>query len=394
MERIDQALAFLWQNSRFVSYFYQTVRFAEDKELPTLTLSVHGKRAVLFYNPYFITTLTADETVGLLVHEMLHVVFNHRHRVFQDQNLHLQNLAQDMVINTYIKDRRDRFFSPKTDTRNTRPRLFLPQGLPTIPPDFFEDTETPDPSWEAVYHWLKTRGPKELEAFNQGLKSLFSSDHAARPSDDSHEKAPHMADSIPDPDADESGEAQDVFVFKTPDNQPLPTGAHTLAQDDTHRILSNNLLKAVSLSQRDDTALSDRLFSEINTLITRPRSVSMEPVIRKVKTVVHRFSQSRDWRPTYDRFNRRFFANGIYTPGRSYVNLKTLTVAVDVSASMVTRFPWCAWMNPCSSRSGTRIRLYPKGRLNVAISTKKATGNISEAAVRGPPFSPPCSTDT
>lgn len=339
MNQLDSVLEFLWKNSRFSSYFYQTVRFCEDTSVPTLVLSVWGKRAVLYYNPEFFRSQTRDEIVGLLVHEMLHVVFSHNHRVFRHENPYLQNIAQDMVVNTYIRDRKDAFFSMGGGgSRSERVRLVLPPGLPVIPHEFYSDTGIKDPAWEAVYRWLKTRGPKELQEFTDGLKTLFSKDHLSRPEGSSPKQRAESNPPSPPDDTDRPDMTADqLFVFRNPDNLPLPTGAHMLEFDANKRGLAQNLLKAVQLSSLDDSALNDRLFKDISAMITRPRNVEISPVVKKIKTVIHRFSQSAEWQPSFETFNRRFFANGVYSPGRRYVNHRTITVAVDVSASMVTR---------------------------------------------------------
>lgn len=336
MELLDSALEFLWKHSRFSSYFYQTVRFCEDITVPTLVLTIQAKRAVLYYNPEFMGAHSTDEIVGLLVHEMLHVVFNHNHRAIRHEHPYLQNLAQDMVINTYIHDRRDNFFSMGNVSRSERTKLILPPGLPVIPKAFFEDTGCSDPSWEGVYRWLKTWGPKELQAFSDGLKTLFSKDHQSLPQGAPSKEKPNQA-APPDDETTQNRLDQDLFVFRTLDNLLLPTGAHRLDHHETRRGLETNLLKAVQLSQKDESALNDRLFKDISTMITAPRTVEITPIVRKIKTVVHRFSQSTEWQPSLSKFNRRFFADGIYSPGRSYVNHKAITVAVDVSASMVSR---------------------------------------------------------
>ncbi len=338
MNQLDGVLEFLWKNSRFSSYFYQTVRFCADASVPTLVLSLWEKRAVLYYNPEFFASLSGDEIVGLLVHEMLHVVFSHNHRVFRHENPYLQNIAQDMVVNTYMRDRKDAFFSMAGGSRREGARLVLPPGLPVIPPEFHHDTGIKDPAWEEVYRWLKTRGPKELREFNDGLKTLFSNDHVSRPEGNPKGQRVEQTPPLPPDDTDRPSMSEDrLFVFKNPDNLPLPTGAHMLEYEAARRGLAQNLLKAVQLSSKDDTALNDRLFKDISAIITRPRNIEISPVVKKIKTVVHRFSQSAEWQPSFATFNRRFFANGVYSPGRRYVNHKTITVAVDVSASMVTR---------------------------------------------------------
>uniref|UniRef100_UPI002637DAD6 DUF2201 family putative metallopeptidase n=1 Tax=Desulfoluna sp. TaxID=2045199 RepID=UPI002637DAD6 len=98
----DSVLTTLWKRSRFTSYFYQMVSFTEDETLPTLTLTVRAGRVTLLYNRGFIEGLDAEARIGLLVHEMMHGVFGHDHRGFRDEHPYLQNMAQDMVINSWM----------------------------------------------------------------------------------------------------------------------------------------------------------------------------------------------------------------------------------------------------------------------------------------------------
>ncbi|HDP80020.1 MAG TPA: hypothetical protein ENN21_04165, partial [Spirochaetes bacterium] len=72
----EQALALLWRRSRFTSYFYQSVSFMENHDIPTLALTVRTDGFCLYYHPGFIGSLGVEERIGLLVHEMLHVVFS------------------------------------------------------------------------------------------------------------------------------------------------------------------------------------------------------------------------------------------------------------------------------------------------------------------------------
>ncbi|HPO46515.1 MAG TPA: hypothetical protein PK875_12045, partial [Spirochaetota bacterium] len=78
--RMSDTLELLWGRSRFVSYFYQAVDFVENRCVPTLALEYAGEGAVLYYNREFVERSHVEDLIGLLVHELLHVVHNHRHR--------------------------------------------------------------------------------------------------------------------------------------------------------------------------------------------------------------------------------------------------------------------------------------------------------------------------
>ncbi|MBU3915640.1 hypothetical protein KKA14_08915, partial [bacterium] len=126
-EKLETALEKLWERSRFTSYFYQTIDPIEDTEIPTIALAMFRSRIVLYYAESFIRTVTIEEIIGLLVHEMLHVMMNHNHRAFPAEDIYLQNLAQDMVINSYIKNNRKTFFTRKGQYVENVALLLLPR---------------------------------------------------------------------------------------------------------------------------------------------------------------------------------------------------------------------------------------------------------------------------
>ena len=72
------------------------------------TAAVDGKR--LWYNPEFIKTLTKDELMFLIGHEILHCVYDHIYRRF-DRDPQIYNMAADYVINAILMD--DGFVKPK-----------------------------------------------------------------------------------------------------------------------------------------------------------------------------------------------------------------------------------------------------------------------------------------
>ena len=90
--------------------------------------------------------MAEEELIGLLVHEMLHVVLGHDHRAAGPAgNAYLRNLAQDMVINSYITGARRTFFSKGSGAGGPAHELVLPHGLPVVPAAFIAETGIPDP---------------------------------------------------------------------------------------------------------------------------------------------------------------------------------------------------------------------------------------------------------
>lgn len=321
----DAALTELWKRSRFTSYFYQMVTFAEEESLSTLALSVRAGRVTLLYNKAFSEGLTFEEQIGLLVHEMMHGVFGHDHRGFRDEHPYLQNMAQDMVINSWMDDHSAAFFSTGDHT------LRLPAGLPRIPVEFFTKTGEADPSWESVYRYLKTDEPTIMGDFAEGLKDNFRSGG----SQDRTEKS--EATDIPSRPGEDVSKPEGEWCLSGGQGQQLPTGVHQMEDASAAVRIQKNLREALKLSGQDFKARDERLVQEISALIERVAKVDTAPLKRKIRTIVDRGTPSREWEYSAARFNRRYFTEGIYSAGRHYVDKKLLTVVVDLSASMVTR---------------------------------------------------------
>ncbi len=56
-----------------------------------------------------------------------------------------------------------------------------------------------------------------------------------------------------------------------------------------------------------------------------------------IKAFVESSAMSKEWNYSASRFDRRYFTAGLYAPGRAYNKEKIVTVAVDVSGSMVAK---------------------------------------------------------
>ncbi len=331
----------LWQKSRFASYFYQGVDLVLEKGIPTLALTVYHSRLVLFFNPDFIFTLNADETTGLLIHEMMHIVLNHDHRAFPEGKIYLQNLAQDMVINSYLMENSRLFFSRKASYSPDVPSLILPAGLPVIPETFFHKTGINDPTWEEVYYWLKDVPPEQLKDFKfSGTKekgsgpgprvksSIEELEDALKSLDLSYNTAP-----------DEKYtrfKDMDGLYFDTDNGDMVPTGVHIMRARTDRNILESKINHFITTAKRDDTCRNERIFQEITAIIEAPQKTDTSWK-KKLKSIVDLTAQSLEWEYTYNRFNKRYFSQGIYSPGRSFKQKEAVTVAVDLSGSMVMK---------------------------------------------------------
>ncbi len=333
--RLEQVLEALWRRSRFVSYFYQAVQFSAEPGIPTIALSVRDARLVMYYNPAFTEQMTDDEMTGLLVHEMLHVVLNHDHRAFSAEERYLQNLAQDMVVNSFIAGAQDNFFSRK-DRQDGAAPLLLPRGLPLVPRAFVKETGVADPSWEEVFRWLKGRPKRSLGELAAGDTCTPGPAPGAAASGD--DGAPPDFSTLL---AGEPGISAISFggmeglAFVDGLDRIVPTGMHVCLDRAGFADLDARKSALLGMAGRDREFAQERAFQEIRGIIERTRGLDTSSWRRLLRCLVDYSARWDEWAYTYGRFSRRHFANGVYSPGRVFRHREAITVAVDVSGSMV-----------------------------------------------------------
>lgn len=340
---LETALARIWKRSRFTSYFYQSVDLIEESEMPTLALLVFRARLVLYYSPDFIRKRSLEEIIGLLVHEMLHVTMNHDHRTWPEEEIYLQNLAQDMVINSYITRNRNRFFSRKGTDSEEIPPLILPPGLPSVPEEYIEVTGQPDPSWEALYTWLKQLGKKQLKEIKQRSDVYEETDGIPLNSEQS--ALNHLNETLQNPlnipdeyHPDESFVTvndQTGLTLTDSKGRQLPTGVHMMMGPEAFQQQKAKKDGLIRFAAGDSRCLEERAFQQIHGLISEVRQQPPAPWVHKIKSLVDVASQSVDFKYTHSRFNRRYVSQGIYSAGRIYEDKGRITVAIDVSGSVV-----------------------------------------------------------
>ena len=314
-------LEMLWSRSRFASYFYQTVSLAASEGVPTLALTESRQRLVLYYQPAFVCETPAEELLGLLIHEMLHVVLNHEHRTRPGMDPHLCNLAQDMVINSYLKARARTFFARQQ--AGARASLVLPPGLPEIPAAFGRKpgrTGIDEVTWEEVYAWLSARSGEQTPPAGQGLDSETPLPGA---------EPWNMVN--PDPDAPRSEEG---LRFVDGRGTPLPTGIHLFGSSDRSRRCRTKAERVLGFIQQRGEGGHERLFADLQGLIQAPLPARDRQWKQAVRTIADQVLPSSRWDYALSRPNRRFIDAGIYAPGRYRKHKPLVTIVVDVSGSM------------------------------------------------------------
>lgn len=309
----------LWSRSRFASYFYQTVELAANEGVSTLALTESRQRLMLYYQPQFALETPAEELIGLLIHEMLHVVLNHEHRTRPGQDVHLCNLAQDMVINSYLRAQARTFFARQGS--GARASLVLPPGLPEVPASFGKKPGRrgiDDVTWEEVYAWLQARSQARTPPDGEGLES-----ETPLPGGES------WTIESPDPDTPRPAEGLRLVDGR---GTPLPTGIHLFGDSDRRcRAKAERLLGFIQ--QRGEGA-EERLFADLRSLIQSPRPARNRQWQRAIRTIADQVLPTSRWEYSLSRPNRRFIDAGIYAPGRYLKRQPLITIVVDVSGSM------------------------------------------------------------
>jgi predicted metal-dependent peptidase len=337
-DRLDNILRRLWSYSRFTSFFYQSAELSPTAEIPTLALSANTGRMVLYYNTEFSDNIPEDQLVGLLVHEMMHVILNHDHRAQSGQDPQLINLAQDMVINSFLATNADSFFSRRGEyvsytergqQINDPPQLVLPNGVAYLPDSYAEETGDNDPTFEKVYRWLSNRPDNEIE-----VGSRFY----PLPIPGKGETAEMISKEKGDPASNNTGNIDTTGALSLVDakGEASPAGVHLLTGDDSIRDLQAVKQRVLSLAGSDSVCSRERIFTDIAGFVTGVNKVNGKSWKGMIKSIVDYSAQSTEWRYTSSRFNRRYFAEGVYSPARTFADKQAITVAVDVSGSIVS----------------------------------------------------------
>lgn len=93
----------LAKKTTFFSALLSNLRLVIDTSHPTA--AVDG--ITMWINPHFVSTLSKDVLLGLMLHEIMHVAFDHcgldRLKLNTGLNLDILNIAEDHYINLYLK---------------------------------------------------------------------------------------------------------------------------------------------------------------------------------------------------------------------------------------------------------------------------------------------------
>ena len=102
------AIRLLQSNVFFASLLSQMRKIECDekmaKQIPTEAVMIRNGRIEMYYNPKFLETLTVDEAVAVLQHEVRHILLDHLTRMRDEykENPTLANVSQDLNANRDI----------------------------------------------------------------------------------------------------------------------------------------------------------------------------------------------------------------------------------------------------------------------------------------------------
>jgi len=89
----------------FYGILLSSMERVANEKIKTMGVGMSGLTFKLYYNPTFIKTLSLEQTMEILKHEMLHVAFNHFTLWEPTDDAYenfLRNMACDMEVNSYI----------------------------------------------------------------------------------------------------------------------------------------------------------------------------------------------------------------------------------------------------------------------------------------------------
>ena len=215
----------------------------------------------------------------------------------------------------------------------------LPQGLPLVPHDFITETGIHDPTWDTVYRWLKRLPWRKINEYTSGPDITTGADGRIQgPISDSINDMfnlnPHTREEEHNINSIHISDMKGMVFIDNLDSI-IPTGVHLFHDRERLDIIDAKKNAIISMADKDRDCTQERAYQEIKGIIERTREADITPWEHLLKSIVDYSAQSNEWTYTYGRFNRRYFTNGIYSPGRVFKEQELITVAVDVSGSMV-----------------------------------------------------------
>lgn len=167
-EKVEKAKIDLMDDHPFYAYIIEFVNIIEveadsktAQQIPTAAVDFEGN---LYYNTDFIERIPQNEVIGVLAHEILHIILEGKQRK-RGRSEQRWNIAQDIVINHIVSQ--DELDLPDVP--------YIPDSDGTLDIDgveYIEDME--DETFESVYEKVNETETEEIEVFIDG--HIYDSD--------------------------------------------------------------------------------------------------------------------------------------------------------------------------------------------------------------------------
>jgi len=269
----------------FLSEYCANINWIKNNSIPTMGVTIKGTYLMCYYNEEFVEKHIKDDTLtAVIIHEILHLLYDHPHRASKIGNLNHEyaNWAMDMIINDIIDSCYTEFKLPKEALRT--------------PKEY-----NGEPIFEELYMWIleqqqKWKDEKEKNGEDSSdldrLKDIIK-DHNNQngQSNQNEEKSEEKSDkdSNSDPDnskqqnSDESNsDSKDQNKYRDPKLSDYMRKLFDRKQKGEKIILDEHLLSQLSDKERADLK---RIVDETNNQL-RTRGLlngNEEDIIKRLK---------------------------------------------------------------------------------------------------------------
>ena len=100
-KELDSHIVRLMLEEPFYAGVLRGVNYVETMSIPTAGVSTQGLEITMYWNPYFLGSLSRDEISGLLKHESMHLALEHTTSRRMEPHI-VHNYATDLAINSDI----------------------------------------------------------------------------------------------------------------------------------------------------------------------------------------------------------------------------------------------------------------------------------------------------
>ena len=188
----------------YYAEFNTFVNFYETTNVPTCGVNISNEGMNFYWNRKFVDSLTPNEALFLLLHEDMHLLFDHTKRSIC-YNKEFANIAQDMIINQIIHDEimkhdktKDKVSIPKHKDEyfldENGKQIIADNGKPIKNPMydknmgvFIPKEYNGEPIFENLYEWLKDKQDDYRERKGKSQQQQGQSDQGQSDQGDSQD---------------------------------------------------------------------------------------------------------------------------------------------------------------------------------------------------------------